>query len=99
MLGSSLLLIALAVPTADGSPGLASPVRLEAAGKLIDTEVGHSAPFVGDFDGDGVQDLLVGQFGGGSLWFYRNEGTNAEPRLAAGTKFKEGSRDGCVPAG
>ncbi len=78
---------------------LAPPVRLEAAGKPIDTDVGHAAPFVCDFDGDGTQDLLVGQFGDGLLWIYRNEGTNAEPRLAAGVKFKEGKEDGRVPSG
>jgi hypothetical protein len=78
---------------------LAPPVRLEAAGKPIDTEIGHAAPFVCDFDGDGVQDLLVGQFGGGILWIYRNEGTNAQPKLAAGVKFKDGKKDGCVPSG
>ena len=78
---------------------LAPPVRLEAAGKPIDTDVGHAAPFVCDFDGDGTQDLLVGQFGDGLLWIYRNEGTNAEPRLVAGVKFKEGADDGRVPHG
>jgi len=78
---------------------LAPPLRIEAAGKPIDTEVGHAAPFVCDFDGDGVQDLLVGQFKGGVLWIYRNGGTNAEPKLAAGMKFKEGSKDGSVPYG
>ncbi len=78
---------------------LAPPVRLEAAGKPIDTDVGHAAPFVCDFDGDGTQDLLVGQFGDGLLWIYRNEGTDAEPRLAAGVKFKEGADDGRVPSG
>jgi hypothetical protein len=56
------------------SDELALPVRLEADGRPIDTDVGHAAPFVTDFDGDGVQDLLVGQFGSGLLWFYRNEG-------------------------
>ena len=75
------------------------PVRIEAAGKPIDTEVGHAAPFVGDFDGDGVDDLLVGQFGSGILWIYRNEGTNGRPKLAAGEKFKEGRDDGRVPTG
>jgi hypothetical protein len=75
------------------------PVRLEAAGKPIDTEVGHAAPFVADFDGDGVKDLLVGQFGGGVLWFYRNMGTNDQPKLAAGVKFKDGKKDGIVPTG
>lgn len=63
---------------------LMPPVRLEAAGKPIDTDIGHAAPFVCDFDGDGVQDLLVGQFGEGLLTIYRNEGTNSEPRLGPG---------------
>ncbi len=81
------------------SAELAEPVRLEAAGKPIDTEIGHAAPFVCDFDGDGLKDLLVGQFGEGLLRIYRNEGTNSEPKLAAGVKFKEGKEDGRVPSG
>jgi hypothetical protein len=81
------------------SSELAPPVRLEAAGKPIDTDIGHAAPFVCDFDGDGLKDLLVGQFGEGLLWIYRNEGTNSQPRLAAGVKFKEGKEDGRVPSG
>jgi len=86
-------------PTATLSPELNPPVRLEAAGKPIDTDVGHAAPFVGDFDGDGVKDLLVGQFGEGLLWIYKNTGTNAAPKLAAGVKFKDGHKDGRVPTG
>lgn len=81
------------------SPDLTPPVRLEAAGKPIDTNIGHAAPFVCDFDGDGLKDLLVGQFGEGILWIYRNEGTNSQPKLAAGVKFKDGKEDGCVPSG
>ena len=77
----------------------APPVRLEAAGKPIDTEVGHAAPLVVDFDGDGKNDLLVGQFGDGLLWFYKNIGTNARPKYAAGVKFKGGRPDGRVPTG
>jgi hypothetical protein len=75
------------------------PVRLEAGGKAIDTDVGHAAPFVCDFDGDGVRDLLVGQFGDGILWIFRNEGTNDKPRFAAGVKFQAGGKDGRVPTG
>lgn len=85
--------------SADLSPELEQPVRLEAAGKPIDTDIGHAAPFVCDFDGDGIRDLLVGQFGSGVLWIYRNEGTNSEPKLAAGVKFKDGKEDGRVPSG
>lgn len=74
---------------------LAPPVRIEAAGKVIETANGHAAPFVCDFDNDGVQDLLVGQFGNGILTIYHNEGTNAQPKLAAGEEFTGGR----VPCG
>ena len=97
---SLLMLVVLTSPAVDDPAGeLAPPVRLEAAGKPIDTDIGHAAPFVGDFDGDGVKDLLVGQFGNGILWIYRNLGTNAQPKLAAGVKFKDGNKDGRVPTG
>jgi len=98
----ALVLVLAGMIAADSTPPsmeLEPPVRLEAAGKPIDTENGHAAPFVYDFDGDGIKDLLVGQFGDGLLWIYRNEGTNSEPKLAAGVKFKEGKEDGRVPSG
>ena len=78
---------------------LADPIRIEAGGRPIDTEIGHAAPFVGDFDGDGVQDLLVGQFGRGVLWVFRNEGAETEPLLAAGATFQADGKDGVVPSG
>jgi len=78
---------------------LRAPVRLESAGGVIDTEIGHAGPFVGDFDDDGVNDLLVGQFGGGVLWIYKNVGTNAAPKLAAAVKFQDGRKEGTVPTG
>ena len=81
------------------SPELSPPVLLEADGKPIDTEVGHAAPFYGDFDGDKVPDLLVGQFGGGKLKVYRNEGTAAAPVFKNMTWFKAGADLGVVPAG
>ena len=99
MTGSLLMVMLGLAPAADPAGELLPPVRLEAAGKPIDTQIGHAAPFVGDFDGDGVRDLLVGQFGDGILWVYRNEGTNDRPKLAAGVKFKDGAKDGRVPTG
>jgi hypothetical protein len=101
MFGPLILALAGVAPPAADDPAreLAPPVLLEAGGKPIDTDVGHAAPFVGDFDGDGVNDLLVGQFGDGILWVYKNVGTNAHPKLAAGVKFKDGKPEGRVPTG
>src|SRR5437868_13637939 len=101
MFGPLVLTLGALAPGAADDPAkeLLPPVRLQAAGKPIDTDIGHAAPFVADFDGDGVKDLLVGQFGDGIVWVYRNIGTNANPRYAAGVKFKNGAADGRVPTG
>ena len=102
MIATSILSAVQAAPQPQTPPPVSPflpPVRLEAGGAPIDTEIGHAAPFVGDFDEDGVNDLLVGQFGGGVLWICRNEGTNAAPKLAKPVKWKEGKPEGVVPTG
>ena len=79
---------------------LAPPVHVQASGQPIDVGVvGHSAPFYGDVDGDGINDLLVGQFDEGQLRIYRNLGTNASPRFEGYEWFKAGGALGSVPAG
>ncbi len=74
------------------------PVRVKAAGDFITTQIGHSAPYVYDFDGDGVRDLLVGQFGGGKLRIYRNAGTNKKPNYEAHQWFMAAGAIATVPA-
>jgi hypothetical protein len=75
--------LGLLMSTADGPAGeLAPPVRIEAAGRPIDTEIGHAAPFVADWDSDGDLDLLVGA-GDGSVSLFRNIGSTKAPELAA----------------
>ena len=77
------------LPPAASLPQLAEPILVEADGAPIVAVTGHAAPFVVDYDGDGVRDLIVGMFGndgegrGGTGRFYKNVGTNAEPRFTA----------------
>lgn len=73
--------------------------RVAAGGAPIDVEVGHAAPLVVDWDGDGKPDLLVGQFGGGRLRIHRNVGAAEAPRFDGHEWFRAGDAEGTVPAG
>jgi hypothetical protein len=70
-----------------------------AAGKPIDVDVGHAAPFMADLKGDGQQVLLVGQFGEGKLRVYPNVGTKYEPRFEKFEWLKAGGTVASVPTG
>ena len=92
--------VAIAATLAAGlaAQSFETPFRVQAGGKPIDVDVGHAAPYVVDFDGDGVRDLLVGQFGGGKLRIYKNQGTDAQPRFGNYEYMKAGADLGTVPA-
>lgn len=85
-------------PVEERARDLAAPVRVMAGGETIHVD-GYAAPFVGDFDGDGKIDLLVGHMGEGRLRIYHNTGTNARPEFDPFTWFKAGGRTACIPAG
>jgi len=79
----------------DLTPG----VKLQAGGKPINVDVGHAAPFVADWNGDGTMHLLVGQFGEGKLRIYKNVGAKSEPRFGEFAWFKAGNEVCKVPSG
>ena len=74
------------------------PVRLAAADGVIDSGAtwGHCGPWLVDVDGDGVRDLVVGDFSG-LFRFYRNVGTNQQPRYAKAVNLRAGGVDAKVP--
>ena len=100
-----LFLVLLASPAGQPrppglAPDLAPPVHVLAGGQPVDVErSGHAAPCVGDLDGDGKPDLLVGQFDGGKLRVYRNTGTAGAPKFDTYTYFVAGGQTGRVPVG
>jgi hypothetical protein len=109
--------LGLCVPAAAGDAAdLAAPVAVSVGGVPIDRadnnnfDLGNdnSFPWVGDFDGDGQLDLLVGQghrgkvdlkWEGGHLRIYRNQGGKAEPRLAEPIWFHDQVPTGTTPLG
>ena len=65
----------------DESATLTKPRLVRVDGEPIDVEVGHAAPLMRDWDGDGTLDLLVGQFGKGNLRVYSNSEKTGTPKL------------------
>jgi hypothetical protein len=79
---------------------LAAPVKLTVGGEAIDVgRSGHAAPFVGDINGDGLPDLLVGQYHEGRLRVYLNQGKKGAPRFGKWSWFVAGGEAGRVPEG
>jgi hypothetical protein len=94
------VLLGLAFAPGERSAELAAPVHVEAGGRPLDVErSGHAAPFVADFDGDGLPDLLVGQYHEGRLRIYRNKGTRARPKFDTYEWFRAGGKIASVPEG
>jgi hypothetical protein len=93
------MILTLALLLAQDSP-FEPPVRLKAAGAVIDTgdEWGHAGPCVADVDRDGTPDLLVGDFSG-RFRFYRNTGTAKAPSYAAPEWLRAGDAEAKVPMG
>lgn len=72
----------------DNLPSFSDFHLLKADGQEI--RVGsHAAPFVVDYNNDGIKDLLVGN-GEGELFYYPNVGTNTSPVFGASVVLADG---------
>jgi len=60
-------------------------------------EDGHAAPVYHDFDGDGVPDLVVGEYQDGACRIYRNHGTETRPEFRDFEFLQAGGRKASVP--
>lgn len=76
-----------------------APFRVRDGQGFVDSDVGHAAPLVADVDGDGLPDLLVGQFGEGKLRIHKNLGSAKAPRFEGYTWFQAAEQVGRVPSG
>ena len=105
--------LGLCIPAAAGdATDLAPPVAVSVGGVLIesahedkfDRRDDSSFPWVGDIDGDGKLDLLIGQGAhaqeyGGHLRIYKKLDGKAEPRLAEPIWVHDHVSTGLTPYG
>ena len=99
MLRTVSSVVVMAASSFLSAQGFEAPVRINAGDAPIDVDVGHAAPFVADLDGDGKNDLLVGQFGEGKLRVYKNIGDNKAPKFKDFEWLKAGGDIARVPTG
>jgi hypothetical protein len=87
-----------ATAAAQESP-FAAPVRLRAGDGYVKVESpGYACPTLFDVDGDGFEDLVVGQFNGGKMRMYRGiEGGGARGTFGAGEWIKADGQVAQVP--
>jgi hypothetical protein len=74
------------------------PVQVMAGGEPIAVESpGFACPTLEDVDGDGLRDLVVGQFKQGKLSFFKNVGTASAPKFEKGVWLMSGDEPALVP--
>ncbi len=65
-------------------PELEAPVNIEADGEPIPgVDNGYTCPNIGDWDGDGDFDLLVGLFVDAPVFYFENTGGNEQPAFTS----------------
>ena len=83
-------------PDPNTTPILAPGVPLMLGTNILTVDGGlRTTPFICDWDGDGLQDLLCGDYGG-YVWFFRNTNTAQAPIFAPGVKIQAGGTELCL---
>ncbi len=94
-----LVLFGFALLFSPAFAALREGVRLEANGEVIDVEIGHLVPCVTDWNRDGKKDLIAGQFSGGRIRLYVNQGTDSAPLFKDFSYLPAGGEEIRLPAG
>lgn len=81
-----------------GAPIFGSYSWIEATGGRIDVGY-YGAPCIVDWDGDGLKDLVLGQFSSGKIRFYVNSGSNDSPAFTAYSYIQSSGVDITLPYG
>ena len=78
MLKYCILVLLLAGLATALSPNWETEYQLLCNGSIVDVGY-YASPCVVDWDLDGLKDIILGQYAYGSIYFYKNVGTNNAP--------------------
>ncbi len=81
-----------------GAPIFGPYSWIEATGGRIDVGY-YGAPCIVDWNGDGLKDLVLGQFSYGKIRFYANSGSNSAPVFTGYSYIKSDGVDITMPYG
>jgi hypothetical protein len=81
-------------PVTNAAPLLAEAVRLQVGTNALKVAA-RATPYVCDWDGDGLQDLLCGDING-YVWFFKNTNTAQAPIFAPGVMIQAGGTNLCL---
>ena len=73
-----------------------SPFAVLANGENIHASPNYTGPALVDWDRDGIQDMIVGMFGG-EFRFYKNHGSNSKPEFKDFTNIEAGGEEATIP--
>ena len=76
-----------------------TPFRINANGSPIELGLGHANPLVTDWSGDGLKDLMVGQYSSAKIRYYINSGSNEAPLFTTFTYLQADGTDISLSAG
>ncbi len=98
------ILIVSLLPINSFSQGLfKKPFLIKEGNEILNTGgIGYAAPCIGDIDGDGKDELLVGYWkdrNGGPLIIYENIGTRNKPIYKKSRVFKINNETAMIPGG
>lgn len=97
---AALLVLCLIQPSLPAdTPEFQAWEYITANGSPITLSLGHAAPCAIDWDGDGLKDLLVGQYTSGKIRFYKNVGRKLAPAFTTYSYLQADGKDISVPYG